>query len=1060
MHIMSGMTDTPDKPTNPDQVASHVFTSEKGTKFTRYNIRTLDNRVNKGEVVRDYSIETPDMNGDRSLEGSCLFATTEDISDEEFKRLFEGAFAPLADEAYRLASNSEAWNTALSTQKTPDGYKIRIANEVPGNKQVDEDNRVTIGKGFRKFNELYNLPFIQELVKRYSNLTFSNTNDLYSFLSSLPVSQNASDKKYFLWGDGFGSTILFGSLRKELVRLTKDISFKAENFNTLVKIFDEFFPNTIEVSARLKQLCIEYLESKDISIEDKIKFFEGKYKILGVEGATVLGEQLTTLDHFKLFRMVAAKEFNKYLSGEEDLSKVALGDFASSMLSYRSKKILDTVSIDDKSKAEITTEYAELWLQVVAPTGEEDYSMAYYDLNKRKIIVKRNSKYTFKTFVDIVDSLKALSLGKRLSLAIKLLSDKDGFLTGNGNKTLLTIMIQSALKIKVKLIDEVIKAAIMNPDSDVVGFPAAKLLAPMLFQGLDSNLVNTKSIGLTTREQSGFEKARSIPRFVNLFTQDLEHILSSKTRDIVIYGYIYSDDFDSIPAKELQQSAIEYQTVLSNISAGTGSNKTELETKTKERSKLDSSFEAIIGALETAAIFVKALQISVQVKSFPEEVKDRLSKTQDSMRGQTKLSFWENLVKRAEYEPEITKLINGELVSLDEYKGGGSLFTTYAATVKDKDHKERKVVIKMLNPNAESFIRKTFEFSKSSIKEVIDSSSDVVNYQARIIDSLLDLSHEWCLKEIDDATFEKDDEAYRSVIGAFNASQNAELVAAPGRVYTSERIKIEDICKGNTLNNILNDKDVPNETKERLLGILTQFFQFQFEYSPRRNANGEKEYLFHSDPHTGNYISDTSLDKPFINVIDRNMYIVLNEDEKNIFKLFNQGHYISFARKLISRCIDQSDLKQSSKNRLKNTVLIKLFVENQKQRSNKENDPFKYLEIISDSFLNNPEYSVVVKLSETEETDKHLLSEQEAFILNYFEKSPSLNINNAYSKLSKDKEFHELIPSKTAYEKILVEMFDKNLLKRKVAEIPLNYRLMIRNVILMRNLGKTDKTSI
>jgi len=139
MHIMSGMTDTPDKPTNPDQVASHVFTSEKGTKFTRYNIRTLDNRVNKGEVVRDYSIETPDMNGDRSLEGSCLFATTEDISDEEFKRLFEGAFAPLADEAYRLASNSEAWNTALSTQKTPDGYKIRIANEVPGNKQVEGD---------------------------------------------------------------------------------------------------------------------------------------------------------------------------------------------------------------------------------------------------------------------------------------------------------------------------------------------------------------------------------------------------------------------------------------------------------------------------------------------------------------------------------------------------------------------------------------------------------------------------------------------------------------------------------------------------------------------------------------------------------------------------------------------------------------------------------------------------------------------------------------------------------------------------------------------------------
>lgn len=921
---------------------------------------------------------------------------------------------------------------------------------------IDEDKRVRAGKAFTNFDKLLQLPYVQELIKRFSNVEFSTINEAYSFLSNLKKDILNSNSRDILWSDNFASTILFAPLRKELVKVTKDRSFNISSYGVLVKLLNEFFPEEIETTTIIKRLTIQYLKSNEVTVENKIKFFNENYKILGIEGSTVLGEQLNTKELYLLFRETAAKEFDKYLKGEEDLDKVAISDFATSMIVGSSRAVLQTVSQDVKTQEEVTTEYADNWLQVVASANHEHITKSTYDTQARKVIVRNEAKYSFKSFVDIISSLKALSLSKRVSISLKLLSDHNGYLTGDSyKKDTLIAFVKSSLRSKIKLVEQVIEAAILSPKTDIIAFPVAKLLAPLLFQGLDIKHLKTEKIELTTLPYNIKPgRSKKEPRFISSFVTDLDHILSTTTRDLLLYGQIYSKDLNSIPAKLLQDSAEDYRTVLANLTSKTTDIEKSQFKQTNENLKLESSLEAIIGALETAAIFVKALQISVQVKDFSDTIRERLSQSQDSMRGQTKLSFWENLLRRTEMEPDIAKLMDGGTFSLDEYKGGGSLFTTYSASIKDNQERDRKVVIKMLNPNAESFIQATYEFSKATIKTVIEASKGDISYQARIVDSLLDLSYRWCLEEIADPSFLVDDDTFRSTIDEFNISRKQVLIKAPERVYSSKRIKVEELCEGKTLNNIFNDKEISIEQKQFLASLVTQFFEFQFEFSPRKDANGNNQYLFHSDPHTGNYISDTTSQDAQISVIDRNMYIELNEKERNVFRLFNNGKFKDFAQQLISLCVDQCELKPRTKNRLKSSIIIKLVIENQRQKIKKENDPLKYLEIISSSLLKHPEYSMNIKLSEMDEMDKVLLTEQEVFLLNHFENNPDIDIGDAYPKLSRSKVFNEMVLTKDRYEQILEEMYDKQLLSKNSADVPLKYRLMIRNVVMMQNLRK------
>src|SRR3546814_15094862 len=92
--------------------------------------------------------------------------------------------------------------------------------------------------------------------------------------------------------------------------------------------------------------------------------------------------------------------------------------------------------------------------------------------------------------------------------------------------------------------------------------------------------------------------------------------------------------------------------------------------------------------------------MAVQLIDFDPAVQDRLAQTQDSMKGMEKLRFWDNLLSKAQNDPELARFIEEDLISLDSYLGGGSLFTTYGATVRGEGDTTQTVVITILNPNS------------------------------------------------------------------------------------------------------------------------------------------------------------------------------------------------------------------------------------------------------------------------------------------------------------------------------------------------------------------------
>lgn len=916
---------------------------------------------------------------------------------------------------------------------------------------LDSDKDVLEEKGITDFQRFYELPYIQVLVDRFKKpLHFNNLRELLDYTNKSDNSEVirliSTRTENPLFRDSMDSSILLGPIREELARLTEPGKIQTDDFPVLIKVLEKLLPHSSESNVLIRQMNLYVLKDPNRTIDEKIDFFMSKYEELGVEGALIIGDQITEVSTYLKFKALADNLFAKYLKGEKGLTGVASVELESTELVENAELLVKTASRSTVDTVESSTNIAKSWLKSVAHNGRSlDRRWTRYDPKTRKVLITSERKGAFKSLKEAIELLKGITTSERLSISVKALADTGGLLTTTEGKQSLIKTLKSALSLKQGFIGSILEKAITFGETSLLAAAGAKMLAPLLFTNLSSEAVNVKEI------QNEHSKDPKILQ--QEFVDNLGYIFSQTTRRILGYGVLYQNQPNSTPAKEATISTKTYEKIMADITLQVKVlAQVEDNENSESKSKLPISTEALIQAGESSAVFIRAMQMAVQVMDFSPAVRERLTMTQDKMQGQTKLSFWDNMIGRtiegtANYDPEFATFMKDRFISLDEYLGGGSLFTTYAATIKGEDGKPERVIMKMLSPNAESNIEDVYEFSSSTLKNVIETNKGEVRDQAKLALTLLTLSYQWCLEDINDPNYINTDDRFRKTIEDFNSIQGKVAVEASERVFTSKKIKAEAMSKGRTLNSVLEDRKVDPNIKRSLVERLSLFFDHQFIF-PHTDQNGNTSYIFHSDPHAGNYMNNITqgTDAP-LGVIDRSMYLELNQDENEMFKLLKNGKGTQFVQTFIKRCLELNGIDKSESERETRTLNNELALEKAKQIAVGKENTSKFLEIIMSRFIKYGErYTCTDNV--TPEADKSKI------IFDYLKKMPNRNSIRAFEDLQQNQNFVDLRLTFEDFTKTLTEMTDQGLLTRKAIDVPIKYRLMIRNIVAMQNLRK------
>ncbi|MDD4351985.1 MAG: AarF/UbiB family protein, partial [Candidatus Gracilibacteria bacterium] len=283
----------------------------------------------------------------------------------------------------------------------------------------------------------------------------------------------------------------------------------------------------------------------------------------------------------------------------------------------------------------------------------------------------------------------------------------------------------------------------------------------------------------------------------------------------------------------------------------------------------------------------------------------------DSNPTMNKLIFWHNLMAlKKNGQGEINRKVLDSIVSVDDRAGAGSLFTTYFAKMATENGAPREVVIKLLSPNAIRRIKDSFKTLYLALGQIEKTSKNKQTLRnVKKTKEILRMTYLWCLKDVRDQAFDKEDIQFRGQAEKFNEQLGYNAVLVPEVLHNSQRLKVEERAKGIKLTKFLASPEYDASQKEEVQKIIANFYRYQmdnpisektFAGVPTRSQM-DGEYLLHSDPHQGNFlVSFDAENRPQVSVIDRNLYIRLSEAEMRVFRQLREGQTASFLRNYVA----------------------------------------------------------------------------------------------------------------------------------------------------------------
>lgn len=791
----------------------------------------------------------------------------------------------------------------------------------------------------------YNLPFIKMALEKeeydFEAESIGKLIDLADkYFSRLVNNPHREGSEYSLYQDSSLGLLLGPAIAASFDRLLEK-GVAITEYSDLYTFVDHYFSSGIRKEEILRGINQRYLESEEVSFDQKVDYLVANLDSVGYEGLTTVVEYIKDINTYRKFRERISTKLESYLDGTITMTRVALADFLSSKLVYNFGRLLETCKID--SSQSVSTRLANEWIDAVSDHYGREI-IARYDEHSRKFILSETVRENFRTVGDIFAQLRQLSPIQRFTIAHKALMDISGAFASADNRKVLANVLVSALGLKPGFISDALSAAATDGDAKYIGFPASSMISSMLFNALDLNSIDIESIKI--------EKKDLFPG------SDLETILGSDTRAIVLFGAHARKDPNSAIAHRAQESDQLYYSTLNKLTAVVG-RKEEKVAEKQEEENLDPASEAVIRAVQASgALGVRALQLASQFHRFSPTVDKRLSEAFDANPGMDRVRFWENLNKLTTDDPNNQELEQFlQRIELDEFLGGGSLQTTFAATFRNEDGSKRRIVIKRKNPAVLGLLQKTYETADKILKVVSskEKSSKESQQFAKIALMLIDLSQSWCIADINDKTYVEDDTKFRQTIAKFNQSGTSKIsFFAPEKIFTQDAVKSEDRAETETLNRILKDDSLESETKVRLVQALGQFFLYQLRGNSFQDPDGKAYFLVHSDPHIGNYMVDLRSEaETQIGVIDRSLYLKLSEKEvKTLEKLIGKGSPSDFVYSFIELILDSN--KDRGIERVKSTarVFASLAKEYKNQVVSGRTDKFALLQTMLTEFTN------------------------------------------------------------------------------------------------------------
>lgn len=809
----------------------------------------------------------------------------------------------------------------------------------------------SIGHDFKleDFEHFFNLPFLKQIFEQQKPLEFQTIAELNEYIDKSLIERSFilnrdHEGKCDLYGDSFGSLILGKAVRENFLQiLGKGIS--EQDFSNLYQFIDRYYSDGTIKSQLLSDINKQYLRSANVSLEDKTAYLLEHYDRIGAEGTKILAEQITDLQTFTWFRGKIGGRLQEYLRGSRFISTIAMSDFLSSYAVAGFGTIFETTKSGEKDKKQESTKLAQRWFERYFGRGYSQEKIIDYDKPTGKFIFNKGGRIFFQTIADTVATLRNLSPLQRTAFSHKLLTEEHGALANEWNRSSLARILTESLGLRKGFISDVLTAACKRADAAWVSFPASKMIAPLLFRSLDLKSIDFDKLDKTEVEQredfrlesKRFKLGQLLPR------AEIGSITNSDTRQITFFGAAFRAQPNSLIAGIAQDSDRAYFLVQNGLTRLLSYGLEEKKNGQLPESGIDSSLESVISGVEASgALGVRALQLTSQMMQFSPAVEARLSRSLDAQPGLDKVWFWENLYVLASQDPKIREFL--AKVKLGDYLGGGSLYTTYSATLEENGRSE-EIVLKMLNPNTEAFIENSYQQAKVVLTDVAAQKGAGKNKEfARTAMMLLDLSKKWCEEDIGDPTFEEDDDRFRGVVDSFNQAFGEEIFYVPVRKLNTIRLKSETKARMQTVNQFLHDNNVSQEDKKGIVQSMGRFLSYQLSHAPVVTEGGRNYRLLHSDPHVGNYVVDTSGGRPRIAVIDRHMYLKLEEQDVAVLeKLVKGGNDNDFVYSFIDRVLDTNNAQGTQRQIITNKVFGNLRLEYIKQRIKGKVDRFSLM---------------------------------------------------------------------------------------------------------------------
>ncbi|MBI2012289.1 M48 family metalloprotease [Candidatus Daviesbacteria bacterium] len=770
----------------------------------------------------------------------------------------------------------------------------------------------------RDFERFSSLPFIREILSREAVLSVGSFEELNQYAQEMLRRSHfrfmgfGGDNKYYdFFSDSLHSIFLGQDIRLAVTNLVQR-GLREEDLSHLYGFIDNYYPKGISRDSLLREINKLYLNSAQVSIQEKTEYLIKYFDQVGLEGMVIVASQIEDLETYKQFRGRLKSRIEEYLRGAGIVTTVAATDYASSFFSGWFGNLFETARADIKTKVETSTSFARGWLEhYFNPDRKWGVS---YDPSIGKFTLGEGGRAIFETVADNFTLLRNLSPLKRFSVAHKALTDQHGAFANPENRKTLAEILVSSLGLKPGFVSSALTIACQEADAKMITFPVASMLAPLLFRAYDVNSVIFSQ--LAEVKFYNYDQALQDYKYTQLTellpASDFQRVLISDTRAVTFFGSEYRYRPNSVIAQLAQESDRQYYKFTDQLKTLLNLGQEEkVENGARERT-IDPKVEAIIKGVESAgAVGSRALQLTAQLLHTSPAIAQRLSESFDSRPGLNKLLFWENLYQLAEKDPEVREFLAD--VRVGEYLGGGSLYTTYAAT-KGALGEEEEIVLKMLNPNAEAFIESSAAIARDTLGKVASRNRGGIRQYARTGILLVNLAEEWCSADIKDPTFIEDDDKFKEVIASFNRSLGGEIVYSPDRVFNSYRLKSEKRAHVQTVNKFLNDPSVNFDQKKELVAMLGQFFVHQLKADSFTDEQGRENVLVLSDPHVGNSIVEIINEKFRLAIIDRHMYLKLSVEDLEVLKpLITGGNYNDFIYSFLGRVMDLNSDKVKSK---------------------------------------------------------------------------------------------------------------------------------------------------